>query len=87
MLQAPKQPADITKAHLERFFLDPDINGSVDSQTQAKAIKRELLNWHPDKFNSTVLPFVYEDQLPLVKEGSLLVSGILIELFQKIQKT
>jgi hypothetical protein len=86
MLQTPLRPADITREHLELFFLDPDINGNVDSQTQVQAIRREMRNWHPDKFNTTLLPLVYEDQLQLVMEGSLLVSQTLIELFKKIQK-
>ena len=86
VLQTPSQPADITRAQVENFFLAPDIYGNVDSRTQVQVLRREMRNWHPDRFNSTVLPLVYEDQLPLIMEGSLVVSGILIELFKKIQK-
>lgn len=80
MAETSDSPADITKEQIENFFLDPLINGKVDKQTQLRIMKHELLSWHPDKSDLTVLPLVYEDQLPLVQQGMRRVTSTLTQL-------
>jgi hypothetical protein len=84
MLQTPSQPADITKEHIENFFLDPLVHGKLDRQTQLKMMRGELMNWHPNKSDLTILPLVYEDQLPLVWEGVSQVISTLIQTFHSV---
>lgn len=46
-------------------------------------IKQELLRWHPDKFSSSLLPIVYEDQVRQVERAVTDVSSILTDLLKK----
>ena len=66
----------LSREQIIRFVL----SGPEDFQTK---IKKELLRWHPDRFHISVLPRVYEEDIPLVKEGSHIVITALTTLLEK----
>lgn len=73
----PTSLLGLTKGRIKKFLLS---TGSDDSRTK---IKKELLRWHPDKFEIFVLPLIYEDDINLVKEGLHIVSTALTMLLKE----
>lgn len=77
----PSKPPDITKGTVKSFLESLDLMSN--SKECVLWIRKELLRWHPDKFSTTVLPIVYEDQEGQVQEGVNNVSGILTALMNE----
>jgi hypothetical protein len=72
---APTEPGDLTSAQLSAFLLDPrTLASDADARTKAihHRVRRELLHWHPDKFDLVVLARVPEadDARARVAEGA-----------------
>lgn len=76
-------PPDISKEAVKAFFTDTTIN----LNNGVYWIKRELLRWHPDKFSTSILPIVYEDQVGQVEVTVNQVSSILADLLQDARLT
>ena len=80
----PASPLNITKERIKTFFFNSaTCNGYNCSETRTKIIKQELLRWHPDKFEVSVLPLVYEGEWQSVKDGLHIVSIALTTLLNE----
>jgi hypothetical protein len=78
-------PADITKEAVKAFLASSNV--TTNSSNCAYWIKKELLRWHPDKFSTSLLPIVYEDQVSQVKVAVDQVSSILTDLMNEARLT
>jgi hypothetical protein len=72
---------DITKERVVAFVCHP-LRGQVQCAGggQARSLRSEMLRWHPDKFEGTVLGKVADDERDAVKEAAGRVARILTEL-------
>jgi hypothetical protein len=64
---------DVTRERVLAFVLHERAQG----EGQAKAVRSEMLRWHPDKFNGKVLPKVIEGDREAVRETAGHVARIL----------
>ena len=64
---------DVTQERVLAFVL----HGRKKGEEQAKAVRSEMLRWHPDKFNVKVLPKVIEGDREAVREAAGHVARIL----------
>ncbi|KAH9059571.1 hypothetical protein EDB87DRAFT_1563022 [Lactarius vividus] len=76
--------AHITPEQVLEFLCHPQRE-SVQSAGLAKAIRSEMLRWHPDKFNGKVLNLVMESDREAVKEAAGEVARILVQLTAEMQ--
>ncbi len=81
----PSRPPDITREAVKSFLESLDL--ASNSKECVPWIKKELLRWHPDKFTTSVLHMVYEDQVGQVEEGVNIVSGIFTDLMREAQSS
>ncbi|KAH9855619.1 hypothetical protein C2E23DRAFT_723866 [Lenzites betulinus] len=67
MLKPPKDPEQITYAEVQAYVLSPHHPGE---KTSKERIKDHLRKWHPDRFETKLLPKVREEERETVKEGA-----------------
>ena len=79
MFKRPKGPDDLTSPAITAYMLS-----SVHSQDRAtkERIKDNIRRWHPDRFNSQLLPKVKENERERVSEGAGTVARILNDLLR-----
>ena len=67
MLKQPSEPEQLTYIEIQAYVLSP--HQSAD-KTPRERIKDYLRKWHPDRFETKLLPKVREDDREKVKEGA-----------------
>lgn len=63
------------------FFLHPGRVG-LQGKTQREILKAEMLRWHPDKFNNTVLSKIPEVDVELARDAAGRVARILTQMME-----
>jgi len=79
LFKRPKSPDDLTSLAITSYMLS-----SIHPQERAtkERIKDNIRRWHPDRFNSQLLPKVKESERERVSEGAGLVARILNDLLR-----
>jgi hypothetical protein len=79
MFKRPKFPEDLTSPAITAYMLS-----SIHPQDRAtkERIKDNIRRWHPDRFNSQLLPKVKENERERVAEGAGSVARILNDLLR-----
>ena len=67
MLRPPNEPEQLTYLEIQVYVLSPHQPGD---KTPKERIKDLLRKWHPDRFETKVLPRVREEEREQVKEGA-----------------
>ncbi|KAE9399347.1 hypothetical protein BT96DRAFT_820678 [Gymnopus androsaceus JB14] len=74
---------DLCEDHIRHFLLSTRRPGN-HAKNAKERLRRELLLFHPDKFNARVLPYVEEVNWAQAVEGAVRVTVILHSLLQTI---
>lgn len=79
MFKRPKVPDDLTSPAITAYMLS-----SIHPQDRAtkERIKDNIRRWHPDRFNSQLLPKVKESERERVAEGAGSVARILNDVLR-----
>ena len=76
VFKRPSEPEDMTTSAISAYVFSkyaPDING----KSHKDRIKDHLKRWHPDKFETRILPRVVEEEREKVKAGAgIVVRGL-----------
>ncbi|KAJ4468766.1 hypothetical protein J3R30DRAFT_3304666, partial [Lentinula aciculospora] len=81
MLNKPLSPEDITYAAVDAYLSSP-YHPEKEKQ-QKDRIKEQIRKWHPDRFETKLLPKVIEEDKVRVKEGAGSVARNLNDLLTK----
>lgn len=82
MLKTPESPEDLTVFAIDAYVLSPH-NPSDKAKSPKDRIKDHIKRWHPDRFETKLLPKVREDDREKVKEGAGVVARNLNELLTR----
>ncbi|KAF9254423.1 hypothetical protein L218DRAFT_886321 [Marasmius fiardii PR-910] len=82
MLQKPSTPEDITLTTVSAYILSPHYPDK-DKKPEKDRIKEHIRRWHPDRFETKLLPKVVLSEREQVKEGAGFVVRNLNELLTK----
>lgn len=55
MFIIPRSEADVIIAPIKAFILHPDFSSFTGLKGKKEIIKKQLMRYHPDKFNNVVL--------------------------------
>ncbi|KAF8908610.1 hypothetical protein CPB84DRAFT_1843500 [Gymnopilus junonius] len=83
MLKAPSNPDDISSALISAYFQSPLWPDKEKSKTPKDRIKEHVRRWHPDRFETKVLPRVVDSEKEKVKSGAGNVARYLNDLLRK----
>ncbi|KAI0367176.1 hypothetical protein BV20DRAFT_950613 [Pilatotrama ljubarskyi] len=81
MLKQPSDPEQVTYPEVQAYVLSPHHPGD---KSQKDRIKDHLRKWHPDRFETKLLPKVREDEREKVKEGAGAVARHLNKLLSSL---
>ncbi|KAI0674109.1 hypothetical protein C8Q78DRAFT_967314 [Trametes maxima] len=84
MLKPPSDPEQITYPEVQAYVLSPHQPGE---KTSKERIKDYLRKWHPDRFETKLLPKVREDDRETVKEGAGAVARHLNKLLSSLSES
>ncbi|TBU24102.1 hypothetical protein BD309DRAFT_855046 [Dichomitus squalens] len=84
MLKQPNDPEQLTYIEIQAYVLSP--HQSAD-RTPRERIKDYLRKWHPDRFETKLLPKVREDDREKVKEGAGAVARHLNKLLGSLSSS
>ena len=84
MLKQPSEPEQLTYIEIQAYVLSPHQPGDKSSKER---IKDYLRKWHPDRFETKVLPRVREDDREMVKEGAGAVARHLNKLLSSLSSS
>ncbi|KAL1731773.1 hypothetical protein EV714DRAFT_208093, partial [Schizophyllum commune] len=79
LLRAPAGPDDITASGVEAYVRSPD-----EGRTARDRVRELLRKWHPDRFETKLLPLVAEEEKERVKEGAGAVVRALNECLTRL---
>ncbi|KAH9962248.1 hypothetical protein BC827DRAFT_1130565 [Russula dissimulans] len=82
VFKRPSEPEDMTTSAISAYVLSkyaPDAN----AKSHKDRIKDHLKRWHPDKFETRILPRVVEEEREKVKAGAGVVVRGLNEILNK----
>ncbi|KAI0937618.1 hypothetical protein AcV5_000416 [Taiwanofungus camphoratus] len=82
MLKTPESPEDLTTIAISAYIFSPHYPGDK-SKSDKDRIKDHIKRWHPDRFETKLLPKVREDDREKVKQGAGLVARNLNELLTR----
>lgn len=68
-----QSPADITLENVREFVFHP-ARPNIQGKSAKDRLKVEILRWHPDKFNATVVKNLPQSERELVAEAASLVA-------------
>lgn len=80
VFKRPSEPEDITTISVSAYVLS---RHSPSEKSSKDRIKDHIKRWHPDKFETKVLPKVVEEEREKVKEGAGVVVRCLNELLNR----
>ncbi|KAH9941270.1 uncharacterized protein BXZ73DRAFT_88417 [Epithele typhae] len=81
MLTQPNDPEALTYVGVQAYVLSPHWPGE---KTQKERIKDLLRKWHPDRFETKLLPKVREEEREQVQEGAGAVARHLGKLLSSL---
>ena len=84
MLKQPNDPEQLTYIEVQAYVLSPHQPGDKTSKERIKDYSRK---WHPDRFETKVLPRVREDDREMVKEGAGAVARHLNKLLSSLSSS
>lgn len=76
------EPADITEARVAEFLLHP-ARPEAQGKARRLVLKMEVVRWHPDRFDTKVLPAMAEDE----KEKTSEIAGHVTRILTKLMNT
>ncbi|KII84642.1 hypothetical protein PLICRDRAFT_117606 [Plicaturopsis crispa FD-325 SS-3] len=82
MLKRPNSVEELTTLAISGYILSPLYPGDKTKSSKDR-IKEHIRRWHPDRFDTQMLPRVVEAQKEKVKEGAGLVARGLSELLTR----
>lgn len=80
MLKKPSSPEELTTTAISAYVLNPYAPGD---KSEKDRIKEHIRRWHPDRFETKLLPRVRSDDREKVKEGAGQVVRSLNELLTR----
>ncbi|EIM87708.1 uncharacterized protein STEHIDRAFT_42161, partial [Stereum hirsutum FP-91666 SS1] len=80
MFKRPSEPEDITTTQVGAYVLSPH---SPSTKSSKDRIKDHIKRWHPDRFETKILPKVVEEDREKVKAGAGWVARSLNELLSR----
>ncbi|PPQ67746.1 hypothetical protein CVT26_007034 [Gymnopilus dilepis] len=83
MLKPPSNPDEISSALISAYFQSPLWPDKDKSKTPKDRIKDHVRRWHPDRFETKMLPRVGESEKEKVKAGAGNVARYLNDLLRK----
>lgn len=83
VLRPPSLPDDISLVLLNAYISTPFLPEKEKAKSHKERIKEHLRRWHPDRFESKVLPRVVEPEREKVKQGAGNVVRYLNDLLRK----
>ncbi|KAF8881248.1 hypothetical protein BD779DRAFT_1445686 [Infundibulicybe gibba] len=83
MLKKPSVPEEITSVAISAYILSPHYPEKDKSRPTKDRIKEHIRRWHPDRFETKLLPKVAEDEKEKVKEGAGFVVRSLNDLLTR----
>ncbi|KAI0746512.1 hypothetical protein C8Q80DRAFT_1105908 [Daedaleopsis nitida] len=84
MLKQPSDPEQVTYIEIQAYVLSPH---QASDKTPKERIKDYLRKWHPDRFETRILPRVREDERETVKEGAGSVARHLNKLLSSLSES
>jgi len=81
MLKMPSALGEITYTAIHGYLLSPHY--PEKDRSQKDRVKDQLKRWHPDRFETKLLPKVVEEDKEKVKEGAGMVVRTLNELLTR----
>ncbi|GBE87631.1 hypothetical protein SCP_1103080 [Sparassis crispa] len=82
MLRRPEEPDDLTTIAISAYVLSPHYPGEK-AKSPRDRIKEHIRRWHPDRFETKLLPKVRKDDQDKVKQGAGLVARNLNEILTR----
>jgi hypothetical protein len=82
VFKRPSEPEEMTTPAISAYVMSKYAPGA-DTKTPKDRIKDHLKRWHPDKFETRILPRVAEEERDKVKTGAGVVVRGLNELLNK----
>jgi hypothetical protein len=79
----PKQPSDITPERIQRFI----SHYQSEIVRIDRALRDELLRWHPDKFDVKILAQVDAQYYANVQDARQIVSAALTEMNSQVRSS
>ncbi|KII84661.1 hypothetical protein PLICRDRAFT_46053 [Plicaturopsis crispa FD-325 SS-3] len=73
MLKRPNSVEELTTLAITEYILSPLYPGDKTKSAKDR-VKEQIRRWHPDRFDTQMLPRVVETQKEKVKEGAGLVT-------------
>jgi len=83
MAKQPSNPDDMSLSLIGAYFQSPLYPDKDKSRTPKDRIKEHIKRWHPDRFETKLLPKVVEDEKETVKAGAGNVARYLSDLLRK----
>ncbi|KZT20917.1 hypothetical protein NEOLEDRAFT_1074426 [Neolentinus lepideus HHB14362 ss-1] len=80
MFKRPREPEELTTLAISAYILSPHYPSDKSSKDR---IKEHIRRWHPDRFETKLLPKVKEEEQGKVKEGAGVVARGLNELLTR----
>ncbi|KZT10518.1 uncharacterized protein LAESUDRAFT_644577, partial [Laetiporus sulphureus 93-53] len=82
ILKTPESLEELTMLAIEAYVLSKH-HPDGDKKTSKDRIKDHIKRWHPDRFETKLLPKVREDDRERVKEGAGVVARNLNDLLRR----
>ncbi|KAI0795682.1 hypothetical protein C8Q75DRAFT_711719 [Abortiporus biennis] len=79
-LRKPHTVEDLSTTAMSAYVLNPHAPGDKSDKDR---IKEHIRRWHPDRFETKLLPKVRADEQEMVKEGAGVVARNLNELLTR----
>lgn len=83
MIKRPSGPDDITLIAISGYVLSPYYPDKDPNRPTKDRIKEHIRRWHPDRFDTKLLPKVIEADKERVREGAGSVVRSLNDLLMK----
>ena len=83
MARQPSNPDDMSMSQIDAYIQSPLFPDMDKSRTPKDRIKEHIKRWHPDRFETKLLPKVVEDEREKVKLGAGKVARYLGDLLRK----
>ena len=83
MARPPSSPDDMSLPLIGAYIQSPVYPDKDKSRTPKDRIKEHIKRWHPDRFETKLLPKVVEDEREKVKHGAGNVARYLSDLLRK----
>ncbi|KIP06318.1 hypothetical protein PHLGIDRAFT_91077 [Phlebiopsis gigantea 11061_1 CR5-6] len=80
MLKKPSTPEELLTPAIGAYVLNPNV---ASEKSEKDRIKEHIRRWHPDRFDTRLLPKVRADEREKVKDGAGQVTRCLNELLMR----